>query len=224
MVTDDIKRIIPIDNNAFTIDNSRYLLQILSCLKLAVPHFKSACNSSNNKKHFNEDELTQSFYQQVIILTADFPFSIGCQYRDWTEKSKGISDLYFWLKKSDALNDSIFSIECKRLPAPTKKREKEYVIGNNNNGGIERFKTEKHGKGLKKCGMIGFVEKETFDYWLQTVNTWIVDLSNSSGMWSTDEKLTDIEGNVDYSCLKSIAHRYSQAADVELYHLWIHLT
>jgi hypothetical protein len=39
----------------------------------------------------------------------------------------------------------IFIVEAKRLPAPKKENMIEYVKGQKNNGGIERFKTGKHG-------------------------------------------------------------------------------
>jgi hypothetical protein len=99
-------------------------------------------------------------------------------------------------------------------------REKEYVMGNNENGGIERFKIEKHGKGLCIGGMLGFVENKTFPFWLQAINTWITGLSETSDFWQNDEDLVEVESNSNFSIFKSVAHRTSQK-DVLLYHLWI---
>ena len=117
---------------------------------------------------------------------------------------------------------SIFSIECKRLPAPDKRREKEYVIGDKNNGGIERYKTEKHGKNLNESGMLGFVEKKTFSFWQQCINTWILDLSVISNVWQADENLEAVENKEDFMLLKSLAHRTS-LKDICLHHLWINI-
>ena len=77
------------------------------------------------------------------------------------------------------------------LPSPKKKREKEYVIGDNNNGGIERYKSEKHGKGLSECGLLGFVEDKDFKHWNNTINSWIDDLSKlPKTAWKSDEVLS----------------------------------
>ena len=196
---------------------------ILNCLKLAIIPFLQAYKSITIVS-LNEDDLTEIFYSQVqsIIRELHYPFNVGNQERDLTKQSKGISDLFFYANKLGKPPISIFSIECKRLPAPPpKSREREYVKGNNN-GGIERYKTEKHGKGLNECGMIGFVEKETFSFWLQNVNTWILDLSVNSDFWQVDETLEAGENEEGFMFLKSIAHRKSQK-DILLHHLWINI-
>ena len=198
---------------------------ILNCLKFAIIPFLQAYKSIITVS-LNEDDLTEIFYSQVqfIIREHNYPFNIGNQERDLTKQSKGISDLFFYANKFGKPPISIFSVECKRLPAPPpKSREQEYVKGNsNNNGGIERYKTEKHGKGLDECGMLGFVEEEAFSFWHQRVNTWITDLSVSSNFWQTDEHLEAVESKEDFMLLKSIAHRMSQN-DIHLHHLWINI-
>jgi hypothetical protein len=169
--------------------------------------------------------LSQTYLQQATKLIRHFgyPFNIDKEYQDIYCGSDGFSDLYFYTNEEDKSNVSIFSIECKRLPAPPpKSREKEYVKGDNNNGGIERYKTEKHGKGLDECGMIGFVEKETFSFWYQNINSWISELSFNSNLWQTDETLKEVERENDYAVLQSIAHRKSQK-DIYLHHLWINI-
>jgi len=115
----------------------------------------------------------------------------------------------------------MFSVECKRLPSPQKAREKEYVIGDNNNGGIERYKTEKHGKGLYECGLLGFIEKENSKYWLKEINNWLENLSKVDKIWKQDEILSKIESKKDFYFLKSIAHR--KKGDINLNHLWVKL-
>ena len=67
---------------------------------------------------------------------------------------------YFYEIEKGKTNVPLFVVEAKILPAPLpKKREKEYVKGDKKNGGIERFKLEKHAKGLNQCGMVGFVQQ-----------------------------------------------------------------
>jgi len=205
-----------------SISNSSVVLIIQNLMKQTVPHFKSYILSDfYTKRKLNEDELTQIFIEQAtrLIRKKDLPFNINSQYRDITNRSKGFSDFYFYPNELDISATSIFSVESKRLPSPEKKREKEYVIGNNQNGGIERYKIEKHGKGLNECGLLGFIENETTEYWLKTINGWIVDLSKSDRTWNNNEILKEIEKQIDYCHLNSIAR--SASRDISLFHLWI---
>ena len=71
--------------------------------------------------------------------------------------------------------------------------------------------------------MLGFVEKESFVFWLQKINTWITDLPTlMPDTWKTDENLTEIENKESFMLLNSIAHRTSQQ-DICLHHLWINI-
>ena len=142
-------------------------------------------------------------------------------YKDAYNLSKGFSDFFFYPNEQNISTASIFSVESKRLPSPTKSREKEYVIGDKNNGGIERYKTEKHGKGLFVCGLLGFVEKESFSYWEVTINNWIKELAKIDKDWHKDEIFFEVESNTDFCFLKSIAHR--KIDDINLIHLWVKL-
>ena len=96
------------------------------------------------------------------------------------------------------------------------------MIGDNNNGGVERYKTEKHGKGLSECGLLGFVEDKDFNHWHTTINGWIDGLTKlPKTIWKSDEVLSETENNTDYCILYSVAHRKSD--DINLIHLWISL-
>jgi len=202
------------------------VIQIIqSLMKLTIPSFKSYILSDFYKKRkLSEDDFTQIFIEQaqILIRKKDYPFNINGQYRDIANLSKGFSDFYFYPNEQDVSTASIFSVESKRLPSPDKKREQEYVIGNNQNGGIERYKIEKHGKGLKECGILGFIEKKNSEYWLTTINGWIKNLSRSDKSWNNDEILIESEKQKDFSFLNSIVHRTS-SKDISLYHLWIFL-
>lgn len=196
---------------------------IKEIMKQSVDNFKSYLRSDfYNKKNFNEDSFTQTYVEQtqILIRNRDYPFNVSSSYRDITNQSKGISDFYFYPNEEGVSTASIFSVEAKRLPAPEKYREKEYVIGSKNNGGIERYKTEKHGKGLKKCGLLGFVEKENFDYWSIAINKWITELSETdNSSWKRDERLSLKESNLDFGVLESVAHRTND--DIHLTHIWV---
>ena len=205
------------------VSNTNVLLRIGKLMTQTVPSFKAYIVSDFYKKSkLNEDDFTQVYIEQaqILIRKYDYPFNINGQYRDITNLSKGFSDFYFYPNEQHISTASIFSVECKRLPSPPpKSREKEYVIGTNNNGGIERYKTEKHGKGLDKCGLLGFIEKEDSAYWLKEINSWIVDLTKINSDWKKDEILSEIESTIDYSIIQSIAHKKRDT--INLTHLWI---
>ncbi len=205
-----------------SISNTNTISLINKLMKQSVSNFKSYIVSDFYKKReLSEDDFTQIYIEQtqILIRTNDYPFNINGQYRDITNLSKGFSDFYFYPNEQNISTASLFSVECKRLPSPEKSREKEYVIGEKNNGGIERYKTEKHGKGLSECGLLGFVEKENFNYWSTKINNWISDLATTNKVWRKDEVLSEIESDIEFCVLKSITHRNED--DVNLTHLWI---
>lgn len=205
-----------------SVSSTKVILLINDLMKKTVPNFKTYLGSSfYAKKKLNEDELTQVYIEQsqILIRKEDYPFNINGQYRDINNLSKGFSDFYFYPNEQNISTTSLYSVECKRLPSPDKPREKEYVIGKTNNGGIERYKIEKHGKGLEKCGLLGFIENESSDYWLLTVNNWIEELSIVSNDWKKDEILVQKEKTNNYCFLDSVAYRKKDKID--LTHLWV---
>lgn len=128
-------------------------------------------------------------------------------------------------------DDSFFSIEAKRLPTPGSNREKEYVSGHiKATGGIERFKKGIHGSRLKYAAIVGYVQKENFDHWYLTINSWIGDLvtQESDCIWSEDDKLKKQEGQSDEICVELFSensrHMEGHAKEmIKLYHFWIDL-
>lgn len=213
-----------IEQPKISISKTKVISLIIESMKESVPHFKAYIASGfHKKKKLNEDELTQIYIEQtqILIRKHDYPFNITSQYRDIYNLSKGFSDFYFYPYEQGVSTQSIFSVESKRLPAPESAREKEYVYGTSNNGGIERYKTEKHGNGLNDCGLLGFIEKDNPKHWLTTINKWILDIASTSTTWATDETLSELELQTDYCFLESIAHR--KTSDIKLVHLWINL-
>ncbi|MDR1416913.1 MAG: hypothetical protein LBJ57_05795 [Prevotellaceae bacterium] len=200
---------------------------LLSCMEEASAPFKKAYGQSNLRRPLNENKLTQIFVEQIDVKIGDktidgLPIGVKNHYSDIFFGTKGIPDFYFHKKEEGVVHTPLFVVEAKILPSPPPKgREKEYVC-NNNCGGIERFKTEKHGKGLSDCGIVGFVEKKPFAHWLSTINGWIIEQSNDDKglLWQQDEILSEVESKFCFMALKSAAHRASQK-DVRLHHLWI---
>ena len=107
----------------------------------------------------NEKGLTQALVEILnpSAIKGFYPFWFEKEYMENPKRGDSPSVDIGTLKLEEddrvinsklAGNKSFFSIEAKRLPTPGSKREKEYVIGSKNNGGIERFKTGKHGSRL----------------------------------------------------------------------------
>jgi hypothetical protein len=125
--------------------------------------------------------------------------------------------------------DPVLVIECKRLPAPSPDREKEYVTGtdpNKKGGGIQRFKLGVHGREFDMAAMVGYVQAHTFQEWHKKINGWLSELKNSTTkdgcVWADDEILNLIEEDV----AKGVSSYYSthcrdSGKKIKLHHLWI---
>jgi hypothetical protein len=193
---------------------------LVGMITATITPFKTTIKQSNLIQPLNENKLTQIFLEQLEVKIKPNPFiGVKNQYSDVFLGTKGIPDFYFHVVEENVVHAPLFIVESKRLPSPT--YEKEYVIGKNKNGGIERFKLEKHGKGLLQCGMLGFIEKEEISFWLKAINKFIEDLSESDPFWNKDEVLSaEINSELHYAYLKSTAHTL-KAGDKLLHHFWV---
>lgn len=119
--------------------------------------------------------------------------------------------------------------ECKRLPAPSKKREKEYITGGKErSGGIQRFKLGLHGAKLNLVGMIGYIQKSSLRDWHSQINEWISELSNGEiddgCKWDDNEKLQELEEDMrgGIANCRSVHNRTDGVSDeITIQHLWI---
>ena len=137
-------------------------------------------------------------------------------------------------RQYSSYNANIFCwIEAKRLPTPKSARrdEREYVFVDHShnqfegNGGIERFKSNKHGEGRPVAIMFGYVQSNTFEYWEEKVNQWLQTYA-SIGPCYQEEKLIRINPNVNrfQSTHLRVDHRSGQKMnDITIYHFWITL-
>ncbi len=195
---------------------------IVDSMRESVIYFKKYLQANYHlEKKLNEDELTQIYVEetQKVLRRLDLPFNVSCQYRDIYKKSSGVSDFYYYTNEQGHSNISIFSVESKRLPTPEKRREREYVIGQTNNGGIERYKFERHGKELQVAGILGFIEIESPTFWLSKINGWIVEVAKNNEFWSNAETLKNLEFQRDYCISQSVALR--KKGHIDLFHFWI---
>lgn len=175
-------------------------------------------------KNYNENNLTQ----ELIIILNQYncglpivlpylfhPEAYDLHTEDANQKKR--IDIAVFTNQQTKGRQILFAIEAKRLSSQLpESREKEYVIGNNGkeNGGIQRFKLNHHGKDLPCCGMVGYVEDDTFGNWHTKINTLIVE--NDELDKELDLKITE----EIYSQYES-KHTRIDNSIVELRHIWI---
>lgn len=133
--------------------------------------------------------------------------------------------------KSYTIYDPITVLECKRLPAPSPNREKEYVTGGKGrtSGGIQRFKLGLHGANVDVAVMIGYVQEQAPRYWHSKINSWIMEVARGiiedTCVWSSDEVLGQIEedsftGNAS-CCSTHTRIMPASKKRILIQHLWV---
>lgn len=122
--------------------------------------------------------------------------------------------------------EALFPIECKRLPTPKGKDrdEREYVTNKfGTTGGIQRFKFGHHGATHTFMAMIAYVQEDSFSYWFNQVNGWILNLAAEPDSTWNDSDILELlsERTSGISILKSRHLREGGLDECELRHLWI---
>lgn len=124
---------------------------------------------------------------------------------------------------------ALFPIECKRLPTPKGKDrdEREYVFTKEGTtGGVQRFKFGHHGSTHNFAAMIGYVQEQDFEHWLNEINGWIQTLAkDTDSEWSDTDLLESVSdtSTADVCVLQSRHGRPSGLSPCELRHLWIRM-
>jgi len=127
--------------------------------------------------------------------------------------------------------DPILVFECRRLPAPSADRQREYVTGGKErrSGGIQRFKLGIHGTDLNLVVMIGYVQERSVRDWHREINSWVLELCSGAiadtCVWNEKETLEALDEEVSkgVSRCRSFHQRTgSNSGDkIEIHHLWI---
>jgi hypothetical protein len=150
-----------------------------------------------NKEQVNLNKIESSYNSQLsMFLNAQRSMETFLFQNSPEQENGRVPDIGVYTIQSINSNnyESIFDIECKRLNTQL-SHVKQYVSGNT--GGIQRFKLNQHGVNLPYSAMIGYVENQTSEYWVEQINTWITNLSSdesgTNGSWSVDDclKVTD---------------------------------
>lgn len=143
---------------------------------------------------------------------------------------------------SSSIYDSFLVFECKRLPAPEKVREREYLNGGKRkdgderkaraSGGVQRYKLGFHGAKLEVAVMIGYLEAGTAAQWLVTINGWITELARSEPdedgcVWDISERLGELQARAAERTALSVSLHSRQnaiSAFIKLFHLWLEMS
>jgi len=132
--------------------------------------------------------------------------------------------------KTYTIYDPIVVFEGKRLPAPSRGREKEYVTGGiEKSGGIQRFKLGLHGPNHDIAAMVGYLQEGSACDWHDKINKWITELSNDTiadvCVWNISEMLETLEedSSKGIANCRSTHNRSSSAQSnkILIRHLWI---
>lgn len=228
-----------LNDNLFPIDDLFYaILNLIDNnivafpeeLKIATTEYKEN-NDIKKEMLEQEDDITQILVRFLDNLNSDFRF----EFQTKSPEKIGGTDIGVLRKYSKPRHIPFCIIEAKRLPTPIKdkkRQETEYVCYKNSTkqGGIERFKTSKHGNKLPFSIMVGYIQQENTDYWHDKVNEWIREQiqksSNQSISWIEEDMLSkDINFNTEDLITKyTSAHLKSNLEKIKLIHYWIDLT
>lgn len=116
--------------------------------------------------------------------------------------------------------NAFFTIECKRLRTKDNcKYSEQYVSGKT--GGVKRFKENQHGQYTKDSAMVGYMEDESFDFWLEKVNGWIEAETKKDGLWSGSDKLIAKKIEVIIAEYVSEHKRKDRKDNIKLTHFWV---
>lgn len=130
-----------------------------------------------------------------------------------------------------SIYEPILVIECKRLPAPTKARQCEYVARMKKPwlGGIQRFKLGVYARGDKQAVIVGYIQTSTPHACHMNINACIATISTikpspDGCVWNTNESLKRL--TVDQVQKKSRCKSRHQRIGgvptyIEIHHLWI---
>lgn len=190
----------------------------------------------------NEDKLTQRLTSELNCRSGYYPYCFQREYiPDERAGRSRREDLVAQVRDSASFyidgvlyerRQRFLALEAKRLPTPGTGREKEYLVGDRKKddekcrGGIERFKLGFHGPGLRTVGMIGYVQKHTFEHWHKTINGWVDQLiaaSTPTPFWEPQDKLDLEHQSPRLAWLRSNNLRVKDNQRLTMRHLWVRL-
>lgn len=199
-----------------------------------LPYFDNAINEYKNNSEMAKNTLEQEDDVSIILrrFLCDIDSEFDFEFQTKTPEKNGGTDIGILRKYSKPRHLPFCIIEAKRLPTPiyNGSQQTEYVCykSSTKQGGIERFKTNRHGAKLPQSLMIAYIQAEPPSFWFSKVNSWIDDEisfpSNSKIEWKDIEKLMQ-----DNSFSKPKVTKYNSEhsrisnSNIKLSHYWIDL-
>ncbi|GBU26563.1 hypothetical protein R84B8_00073 [Treponema sp. R8-4-B8] len=176
-------------------------------------------------KETEEDKITQNI--EYLLNEETHDNDNGFIFQNQYKEGIYTTDIGVYLR---SMHKVFCWIEAKRLPTPDRGKkcddEREYVIvdkmkGFKGNGGIQRFKENKHAKNLHYSIMFGYIQdKNNTDYWLLKINTWIKELINEDNeFWNNEDCL--VKCNTKKCDSFFSVHKRKDKTTITLYHYWI---
>ncbi len=179
----------------------------------------------------SEDILSEHFSKTFDFYAKHLPFIFIREAAQRQTKGQN-RNVDIGVFQHYAEQSPFFVIEAKRLPTLPKRREKEYVIGDNilkPCGGIERFKLNIHAPNLSESAMIGYVQSGELKKWFHKINKWIEALieetENSDLSWTMGDLLENKcdfkKENISYFTSKN---KKNNNTTIKLYHYLVDMS
>lgn len=191
-------------------------------------------NGRTDPAELSEDALTQLLVDELNGHEGNAPFFFDKEnMQNLSDGNSRRVDVAVKPKKNQAFivhghtyafAAPFLALEAKRLPTPGTGRNKEYLAGDA--GGVERFKRGQHGPGLKEVGLIGYVQKHSFDYWREQINQWVDELLKnppSDISWDEQDRLVLVTESELLAQHRSSSLRGSDNQRLAIRHLWVQL-
>ena len=220
--------------NLSSAPDGKIIAKVFDFVSLVLEGFEGETND-------NENHLTSELCKQLgFKKPAELPFFFQHQNiedaKENTSTDFAAFGTYTYAKMYNKKGEEfpLIKFEAKRLSSTLpRKREREYVIGEyenglqiKNSGGIERFKTLRHGKDVMHSAIIGYVQTNTFDHWFQKINGWIkeeIDNPNDSTLeWDTDDYLIS-NGSSNNLCRHLSKPKRKELEQLRMHHIWVNL-
>lgn len=193
-----------------------------------------AANGQVDQVELNENALTQRLFDELQGIAGFRPFYFHKEFmQDESTGKSPRADLAVLPGKarpivvnsiSYAWPKPFLTLEAKRLPTPGHKREREYLIGDG--GGVARFKLGDYAPQMTEVGLIGYVQRHSFEYWLKQINEWVDELMATTQVdlpWDVLDKLKLEAESKRLARLRSDNVRVSDKKRVTIRHLWVQL-
>lgn len=205
------------------------VLKTLQFVKTQLPKWR---DMPDRPRVAGEEELNGQLCKYLNAAARRDNFSMACFHHEERQTGQRRVDLAAHPVDRTVIEgrsygtlDPFLILEGKRLPAPARDREREYVTGGEKkSGGIQRFKLGLHGALLGHAGMIGYIQRDSIDDWFTSINAWITELAEASSKWSPDDCLAELTKdtmNRLASCVSLHDRVEAETGQVRLSHLWV---